>query len=82
MNLPNEQEIAERAYAIWESEGRPPDRNVEHWLTAERELNANRKSSETLLSPGNASAPVRGKADRAGSANRKPGVPAGKPNRH
>ena len=82
MDLPNEQEIAERAYAIWESEGRPLDRNVEHWLTAERELNANRKSNETLLSLENASAPVRGKLGQAGSANRKPKVSVGKPKRH
>jgi hypothetical protein len=28
-------EIAERAYAIWEREGRPHGRDLEHWLTAE-----------------------------------------------
>ena len=34
------QEIAERAYAIWEREGRPQGCNLEHWLAAERELSA------------------------------------------
>ena len=29
---------AARAYAIWESEGRPHGRDTEHWLQAEREL--------------------------------------------
>lgn len=40
MSSSNEQEIAKRAYALWEREGRPDGRSVEHWLTAERELNA------------------------------------------
>jgi hypothetical protein len=32
------QRIRERAYQIWEQEGRPEDRETEHWLQAEREL--------------------------------------------
>ncbi|MBU6444048.1 MAG: DUF2934 domain-containing protein [Alphaproteobacteria bacterium] len=32
--------IAARAYAIWESEGRPHGCDTEHWLRAERELAA------------------------------------------
>ncbi len=28
-------EIAKRAYAIWELEGRPTGRDIEHWLRAE-----------------------------------------------
>jgi hypothetical protein len=31
-------EIAKRAYAIWESEGRPHGRDFDHWLAAEREV--------------------------------------------
>jgi aspartyl/asparaginyl beta-hydroxylase (cupin superfamily) len=30
--------IKERAYAIWEEEGRPADRNLMHWLRAEAEV--------------------------------------------
>ena len=30
--------IAERAYAIWEREGRQHGRDVEHWTRAEHEL--------------------------------------------
>ena len=35
----NEQAIRERAYAIWEEEGRPGDRHLDHWLRAEAEIN-------------------------------------------
>lgn len=35
-----EEEIAKRAYAIWEQEGRPKGREMEHWLRAEAELKA------------------------------------------
>ncbi len=30
-------EIEERAYALWESEGRPEGRALDHWLQAEAE---------------------------------------------
>ena len=30
-------EIAQRAYQIWENEGRPNDRALDHWLEAEAE---------------------------------------------
>lgn len=33
-----EQQVRERAYAIWEREGRPMDRAFEHWIAAEREF--------------------------------------------
>ena len=32
------QSVAEHAYAIWESEGKPHGRDVDHWLRAEAEL--------------------------------------------
>lgn len=32
------EEIAARAYEIWEREGRPANKADEHWLRAEREL--------------------------------------------
>jgi hypothetical protein len=32
---PSAQEIAVRAYQVWEAAGRPSGRAVEHWLTAE-----------------------------------------------
>jgi hypothetical protein len=33
-------EIAKRAYALWELEGQPDGRDVDHWLAAEAELEA------------------------------------------
>lgn len=47
MNLPgrevagesrNEQSVRERAYFIWEREGKPHGRDRDHWAMAEREL--------------------------------------------
>jgi len=35
-----EQAIRERAYAIWEEEGRPEGRDLEHWLQAETEIDS------------------------------------------
>jgi hypothetical protein len=34
-----EQAIRERAYAIWEEEGRPEGCHLHHWLRAEAEIN-------------------------------------------
>jgi len=33
-------EIAKRAYVIWEGEGRPSGKELDHWLRAEAELKA------------------------------------------
>jgi hypothetical protein len=38
MSQNREERIRQRAYAIWESEGRPADREDEHWRRAEEEL--------------------------------------------
>ena len=35
-------EIAKRAYTMWELEGRPTGKDLEHWLRAEAELDATR----------------------------------------
>jgi hypothetical protein len=35
---PTSEEIAACAYSIWEQEGRPEGREVEHWLAAEIQL--------------------------------------------
>jgi len=40
--LPTDEEIAERAYFIWEREGRQNGRDRENWLKAEAELMAER----------------------------------------
>jgi hypothetical protein len=36
--LPLREEIEHRAYEIWEREGRPAGRDIEHWFAAERQL--------------------------------------------
>jgi hypothetical protein len=35
---PREQAIRERAYQIWEAEGRPDGKELGHWLRAEAEV--------------------------------------------
>jgi len=39
---PTPLEIARCAYAIWEKEGRPEGRQVEHWLEAEAQIRQSR----------------------------------------
>jgi hypothetical protein len=34
------QKVRERAYALWQDEGRPEGRDAEFWLTAEQEVHA------------------------------------------
>lgn len=36
--MPNFETIAVRAYQIWEADGRPDGRDMEHWSSAEAEL--------------------------------------------
>ena len=36
----NDAEIALRAYRIWEAEGRPGDKDFDHWLRAKAEIEA------------------------------------------
>jgi len=38
--LDREQAIRERAYSIWEEEGRPDGQHVSHWLRAETEIDS------------------------------------------
>jgi len=38
----NEARIRERAYAVWEQEGRPDGKHLEHWLQAEAEIKVER----------------------------------------
>jgi hypothetical protein len=35
-----EQAIRERAYTIWEEDGRPEGQHLHHWLRAEAEINS------------------------------------------
>ena len=40
-----EHRIRERAYAIWEQEGRPDGKDREHWLRAEAEIAAEERGA-------------------------------------
>jgi hypothetical protein len=46
---PTREEIALRAYQIWEQEGRPPGRDKVHWMLAEQELIALRRQQDRAL---------------------------------
>ena len=43
---PTPEQIAARAYQLWEAEGRPGDRAEQHWLAAEGELRGGAASRE------------------------------------
>jgi hypothetical protein len=60
-------EIARRAYALWEIEGRPIGRELEHWLCAEAEIQGARAASPdpTPESPAKPRRPPRKRARRA-----------------
>jgi hypothetical protein len=52
MPEPNEQEIAERAFEIWERNGKPTGRENEFWHQAELELrNADRSHPLQMPEP-------------------------------
>lgn len=42
MNTAIEERIRTRAYELWESEGRPDGREIDHWLQAVHEVAADR----------------------------------------
>lgn len=44
-NPDREQAIRERAYALWEEEGRPDGRHVDHWLRAKAEIDLEQQKS-------------------------------------
>lgn len=64
---PEPDSVAERAYSIWEEEGRPHGRDHAHWHRAERELTGNGKDASATLTEAPAGAPA-AKAPRARKA--------------
>ena len=68
MNKADAGEIARRAYTIWEREGRPHGRDFEHWLKAEREIQAEkpgRRSRTSSTLPAKAAGTTARKPSRA-----------------
>ncbi len=48
----NTEQIARRAYEIWQGEGQPAERAIDHWRQAEREiLSAQLHAKESAASP-------------------------------
>ncbi|MGA8653483.1 MAG: DUF2934 domain-containing protein [Xanthobacteraceae bacterium] len=56
-------EIAKRAHAIWELEGRPSGRDLDHWLRAEAEFDATQRAQIAKEGPAKPPRP-RAKRDR------------------
>lgn len=44
-----ENEIRERAYAIWEHEGKPEGRQLEHWERAEKQINGEFAPGDVMI---------------------------------
>ena len=47
MGSDKEAEIRERAYAIWEQEGRPTGNDMKHWLQAWQEIETGEVAMKT-----------------------------------
>lgn len=65
------EDIQQRAYELWERNGRDHGRHLEHWLQAERELEAERG----LVAPDGAGATARPAPVRTRAATAKPKTP-------
>ena len=53
---PSHEEIARRAYTLFEKSGRAPGHEMEHWLQAEAQLMADRKAKPETRQQSNGSA--------------------------
>jgi hypothetical protein len=64
------EQIAERAYQIFEREGRKDGKDMDHWLQAERELKEERKRAQgNAATDGNVAGAARGPAASAPGGN-------------
>ena len=63
-------EVAKRAHAIWEQNGRPDGQAEQHWLQAEREFEAGNDNSASRAPAPKVAAPKEKAAKR--DASRKP----------
>jgi hypothetical protein len=51
-------QVEDRAYALWESQGRPHGRDVEDWLQAETEIMAASGTGSSLSAPSSTASPA------------------------
>ncbi|MGO8917630.1 MAG: DUF2934 domain-containing protein [Stellaceae bacterium] len=83
MESDRERLIRERAYEIWESEGRPKGRDVEHWRQAAAEIAAAAPAAATPPAPApqappqrrSRAVPRRERGNGTATARRKPEAP-------
>jgi Protein of unknown function (DUF2934) len=64
MDLLNEriERIRQRAYELWERDGRPPDRADEYWLQAEQDIAASLNGADSVSSESDAASRITKKA--------------------
>ena len=74
MHIPSEQAIRERAYQLWENDGRPDGHSVDYWLEAARQL-----EDEGSPAPEKAAGKMAAVRRAVPSATRKPPGPGRKP---
>lgn len=66
-----EQQIRERAYAIWQQEGCPNGRELDHWLAAEHEHASAEPKTLANVSKKTRAKPAKGGGERITPASRK-----------
>ena len=66
MQVISDDRIRERAYQIWEREGRPYGRDYDHWVQARVELIAEATASERPRKSAQLSTPAKPTAPKAG----------------
>jgi len=75
-----DQRIRDRAYQLWEREGRPHGQHDEHWRRAAAEIEAEENpKAGTAAKPGKTPAPPTSAAEQAGATTTKPAKAADTP---
>lgn len=69
-NMPSNEEIAERAYSIYEREGRIDGRDMDNWLKAEAEIRSERQAQGMSMGEAQSSQPSPGNGDRNKGSSR------------
>lgn len=72
MNTDRDEQLRQRAYRIWEAEGRPDGMEADHWARAERELAVEEEGVVPAPAP-----PRRRKSTASGAAAGVVGAPGG-----
>jgi len=65
-----EHAVRERAYAIWERDGRPEGKNLDHWFQAEAEIRTRSMQSPKPPAPARVASQRRAQSANAGLKRR------------